>query len=204
VPLDPASDEAVGLVERLAVEGPLGAHWEATYAERLGPVTSQVRVSKSTHGASERVFRDPSSTRPRYAGIASTTQTTRSRSSLDLGQTRMARGRILWISEARRLPVEKVETIVSGLGDVLGAAARSFAEGRGLAPASRPEIAEAPQHALADRLRAVMQAHDAGRSFAGSLYLAPQAWVLVAPVARLGSRESALLETAREISTALD
>jgi hypothetical protein len=204
VPADASLDEALGRVERLAIEGPLGADWNATYDERLGPVTSRVRVAKTTRGASEEVFRDAPSTRQRYAGIATTRQTTRTRTSLDLAtQTRMTVARSVWIGEARRLPVENVETVVSGLGELFGAAARVFAEGRGMAPASRPEIAEPPTHPLADRLRQVMGARGAGL-FAASLYLAPEAWVLVVPLAHVGSRERDVLETAREISAVLD
>ncbi len=204
-PLDPGLDEAAARVERLAVEGPFGAEWEATYAERLGPVTSRVRVSKSTRGISGGVFADPSSPHRRYAAIASMRRTTRTKSNLDLAtQTRMAVSHSLWIGEARRLPVEKAETVVSALGERFGAAARGFAEGRGVTPASWPEIAAPPSHPLAARLRQVMDAHGAARSFAGSLYLSPQAWVLVVPLARIGSKESAILETARDISAALD
>ncbi len=202
-PLEPA-DQAAAVVERLAVEGPFGAEWDGTYAERLGPVTSQVRVSKSTRGVSGCVFGDPSSPHRRYAAIASTRQTTRTKSNLDLAaRTRIATAQNLWIGEARPLPVESVETVVSALGELFAAAHR-FAEGRGVAPASRPELASPPSHALADRLRQVMDARGAVRSFAGSLYVSPQAWVLVVPLARIGSKESAILEIAREISAALD
>lgn len=203
VPVDPA-DQAAAQVERLAIEGPLGADWGATYDERMGPVTSRVRIAKKSRGASDQVFRDPASARQRFAGIATIRRTTRTRSSLDVAsQTRVTVARSVWIGEARPLPVEKVEVVVSALGELLGPAARGFAEGRGVPPASRPEIAEPPGSAMADRLRQVMHARGAG-SFAGSLYLSPQAWALVAPLAHAGTRESGLLETAREISSALD
>jgi hypothetical protein len=37
-----------------------------------------------------------------------------------------------------------------------------------------------------------------------SFYVSPQAWVLVAPLAHIGSRETAVIATARAIAAALD
>lgn len=190
---------------RLAIADPAGAERAFAYTEKLGPLSRDVDVRQKVDGHADQLFRDPTARHPRFAASGATYRTTVSRDSLSLGsRKRGASGRSLWIGEARRLRVEKAETVYDAIGDMFGAGMRRLAEKRGVTAGALPAIAPPAEDDLAQRLRDLLRARDAVGAARATLHVSPDAWVLSAPLASAAPRIESLIEVAAEVSAHLD
>jgi hypothetical protein len=202
LPIGPGEAPGWPAVMALAVERAAGKERDVEYGERTGPFTLRVKRSEQRSGKALELYRDARSD-GRYAAVAVHEERTRTRTA-----TRADRHHYveleLWIGEARELRVDAPTTGFRWTADAVRQAGIPMAAARGRGPEDVPQLASPADNPLVERVRAVLAEPDLAKSIRADVYLAPDAWVLTAPLAAARSRVEDILALARRVSAALD
>jgi hypothetical protein len=199
----PESESDWPAILTLAIEEAQGSFRAREWDETVGPATFHVKRTEKRSGRALEVYRDAAAARARYAAVGTREKRTVSRSFANRRQGGSV-AREIWIGEARPIPVDQPQMVFSGAAEIIGTAGRAMARARGVDPEAIPELATPPGDALARTLRESLLKDGVARRLMARVFLGPQAWVLVVPLARLGRRIDDVVGLAREIAATID
>jgi len=202
LPVGPGEAPDWPAVMTLAVERAAGKERDVEYDEKAGPVTFHVRREEERTGRALELYRD-SGTDGRYAAVAVHEERTRSRTTARADRHRYT-GHEFWIGEARMLRVAAPVAAFRSTAELFRPAGVRMAVARDRDPEEIPHLASPPDDPVIERVRAVLAETDVTRSIRADVYLAPNAWVLTAPLADARSRVEDIFALARRLSAVFD
>ena len=202
LPVGPGEAPGWPAVMRLAVERAAGKERDVEYDEKAGPFTLHVRRQEERTGRPLALYRDGGAD-GRYAAVAVHEERTRSRTAARADRHHYTEHEF-WIGEARMLRVAAPVAAFRSTAELFRPAGVRMAAARDRDPEDVRHLASPPEDPLIERVRAVLAETDVARSVRGDVYLAPDAWVLAAPLADARSRIEDILALARRLSAVFD
>lgn len=190
-------------IERLAVERASGKTRDYEFDEKSGPFTFHSRRRERRSGRALAIYRDAGVTLARCAAVALHEEHTRT-DGLAYHRRRSSTAREFWIGEARGLPVQAPVAVFRWTSELMREIAAPMARARGRNLEDIPAIASPPEDRLAQSVRAVLAETDLAREGRITLLVAPDAWVLTAPLDRSAARVDGLVALCADLSAVFD
>jgi hypothetical protein len=193
----------------LAIENQQGASRVREYDRTVGPFTVYAKRSENRSGKALELYRDTGVSQPRYAALEIRKETIvdSDRSPFPFLGSKKKRNyssRELWIGEVRRIPVDKPENVYNAMNEIYGGSLRKIASDRGVDPDSIPRLAAPSEVTPARAVRELLKKTGLSQSIMANVYLGPAAWVLVAPLRKVGWHMEDIVGLMGEISRVIE